>query len=145
MSIHYPVPKSWIAIGSLLFVILVIFFNRNLYSQGTITTHHLNQLIPELDFKNTDIKDVVRSIATAYQLNIMVDQNINQRITIHLVDVSVIEVLNYIVRENNLVLKNIGNIYRISHPPTPPVPPKKWNISFENGQISAFFNSIINR
>ena len=136
MSIRYPVPRSWITIGSLISVILVIFLNKNLQSQDIIRNNHLNQLIPELDFKNTDIKDVVRSIATAYQMNIMVDHNINQRITIHLVGVSVIEALNYIVQENNLILKNFGNIYRISYLPDPPVPPKKWNISYENGQIS---------
>jgi type IV pilus assembly protein PilQ len=53
-----------------------------------------------------------------------------------LVDVSVIEALNYIVQDNNLILKNLGNIYRISYLPDPPVPPKKWNISYESGQIS---------
>lgn len=101
----------------------------------------LNRKIDQLDYKNTDIRDVVRSIATKYQLNIFVENNLNLRITLHLIDVRVIDALEFIVNDNNLIMEQTGNIFKISQPPPPKEIPKKINISLKNDRITADFEN----
>ena len=52
-----------------------------------------NALAPKLslDFVNTDIKEVVRTISAAYDMAILVDQNISANITVHLDSVGLFE------------------------------------------------------
>jgi type IV pilus assembly protein PilQ len=95
------------------------------------------QLIEYLDFKNTDIKDVLRSLGTKYNLNIFVENDVDVRITIHLTNISVLDALNFIIRENGLLLNREGNIFKVSNPPLPePEPPPPLEITFENGLLS---------
>ena len=98
------------------------------------------QLITELDFKNIDLKDIIRIIATKYQVNVLVENEVNKKVTLHLVNVSVSDALQFIVQDNNLVLKQYGSIYKIMNPPEPEPPPpapKQWEISYEDGMLSA--------
>ena len=73
----------------------------------------LDRKISNLDFKNTDLKDLMRLIATKYNLNIFVDENINLKLTMHLSDVTVKEALKFILDNNNLEIKKYGSIYKI--------------------------------
>ena len=70
--------------------------------------------IQYLDFKNTDVKDILRGLAEKYKLNVFVDDDVNLRITIHLTQISVYEAIKFIVDENGLCLKQQGNIFKIS-------------------------------
>ncbi|MCI0616063.1 hypothetical protein L0244_24020, partial [bacterium] len=69
------------------------------------------QAIQVLDFKNTEIKDIVRGLATKYNLNIFVDDAIAQRITLRLANLSVHEALRFIAKEHGLNMTLEGNIY----------------------------------
>jgi type IV pilus assembly protein PilQ len=66
------------------------------------------------DFKDTDIRDVVRSISIAYGLNIVIDKDIAAKVTIHLTDVPVLDGLRTILGAHGLALLKEGDIYRIA-------------------------------
>jgi type IV pilus assembly protein PilQ len=65
------------------------------------------------DFKDTDIRDIVRSISIAYGLNIIIDKDIAAKVTIHLTYVPVLEGLRTILTAHGLSLIGEKDIYRI--------------------------------
>jgi type IV pilus assembly protein PilQ len=126
--------------SSKLFCILLLTLPVFLYSSDSLAVK-LNKKIDRLDFKNTDIRDVVRSIATKYDLNIFVDNKLNMKITLHLVDVNVKDALDFIVQDNGLIMAQTGSIFKISKPEAPPPPPKKIMVSLKNNRITADFEN----
>jgi type IV pilus assembly protein PilQ len=65
------------------------------------------------DFKDTDIRDIVRSISIAYGLNIIIDKDIATKVTIHLTDVPVLDGLRTILTAHGLELTGEKDIYRV--------------------------------
>jgi type IV pilus assembly protein PilQ len=66
-----------------------------------------------LDFKDADIKNVLRLIADVSGLNIITSDNVKGKVTIKVKDVPWDEVLNLILETNNLGKVQIGNILNI--------------------------------
>ncbi|MCI0616380.1 secretin and TonB N-terminal domain-containing protein [bacterium] len=104
---------------------------------------HTNLLPPEalqaiqvLDFKNTEIKDIVRGLATKYNLNVFVDDAISQRITLRLANLSVHEALRFIAKEHGLNMTLEGNIYKITLPEIPKPQPKPLAVAYEEGRLT---------
>ncbi len=126
-------------ITQLLFILLLVLPIHGF--SGDSLNVKLTKKIDRLDFKNTDIRDVVRSIATKYDLNIFVDNKLNMKITLHLVDVNVKDVLNFIVQDNGLKMEQTGSIFKISQPQLPKPPPKKINVVVKNNRITADFEN----
>ena len=71
-------------------------------------------VIKGLHFRNTDIRDVLRSLAKAYNLNMVIDNQLQAQVTLNLTEVNLFDALNYLVREYSLQMDQIGNIYKIS-------------------------------
>ncbi|MEE4312166.1 MAG: type II and III secretion system protein [candidate division KSB1 bacterium] len=95
------------------------------------------QAIENLDFKDSDIRDVVRSIAHKYKLNIFIADDVRNRITMHLSDISVYQALEFIVNENGLQIEQRGHIFKITNPPDPePIPPPPPDVAFTDGLLS---------
>ena len=59
------------------------------------------QVIPSLNFKNADIRDVLRAIALEYKTNIVVDNNVDSKISVALFKISVIDAIEIIAVDNN--------------------------------------------
>ncbi len=93
-------------------------------------------IIDLLDFKNTDLRDVVRSIAAKYNLNIIVEEGITKRVTLHLVRLPVHEALEFIAQQYELVLKKQGAIYYINKPVVQTPPPPPMDINYKNARLS---------
>jgi len=66
-----------------------------------------------IDFKNADVKDILRMLSEMGGLNIVVDNQITGNMTIKLKDVDIMDALNYIVEANNLTVKKDKNIIYI--------------------------------
>ncbi|RQW06172.1 MAG: hypothetical protein EH225_03735, partial [Calditrichaeota bacterium] len=97
------------------------------------------QKIVSMDFKNTDIKDIIRVLASQYGLNIFIEDNVSRRLTLHLENVTLGDALHYITEQNGLLMEKYGSIYKITDSPPPQPPPpelKKWNMFCKNGLIS---------
>lgn len=77
--------------------------------------------IKNLNFRNIDIQDLLRGLGLAYNLNLIVADNVNQRATIRLADIPVIEAVITICRQYGLQLKQTDDVFQVStyHPPKP--------------------------
>ena len=66
-----------------------------------------------IDVKDTDIRDVIRMISKGYNLNILLDQGISGKITLHLSNVPIMEGLRSIAESNGLEVVREGSVYKI--------------------------------
>lgn len=66
-----------------------------------------------IDVKDTDIKDVIRIISKGYDINILLDQDISGKVTLHLVDVPIMEGLRSIAASNGLEVIQDGAVFKI--------------------------------
>ena len=57
----------------------------------------LNQKVTSLEFRNTNIKDLLRLLAKQYQLNVVINSEVDSRVSVSLKDVSVQNVLNTVL------------------------------------------------
>ena len=89
-----------------------------------------------MDYRNTPIKDVIRAIATNYNLNIFVDDAIEFRITVRLTDITAHDALLFIVKEYGLRMSLEQSIYKIYIPQLPKPVPEPPSVSYENGLVS---------
>jgi type IV pilus assembly protein PilQ len=67
-----------------------------------------------LDFKDADIKNILRLIAEVSNLNIIVADEVTGKITMRLVDVPWDQALEIILQSKNLDKRQVGNVVRIA-------------------------------
>jgi type IV pilus assembly protein PilQ len=67
-----------------------------------------------LDFKDADIKNILRLIAEVSNLNIIVADEVTGKITMRLVDVPWDQALDVILQSKNLDQRQVGNVVRIA-------------------------------
>jgi type IV pilus assembly protein PilQ len=67
-----------------------------------------------LDFKDADIKNILRLIAEVSNLNIIAGDEVTGKITMRLVDVPWDQALEIILQSKNLGMSRIGNVVRIA-------------------------------
>ncbi len=67
-----------------------------------------------LDFKDADIKNILRLIAEVSQLNIITADDVSGKITMRLVDVPWDQALDVILQSRNLGKVQVGNVMRIA-------------------------------
>lgn len=70
----------------------------------------------DLDFKNADLKDVLRVLAAQEGANFLIDNEVSGTVTIHLTKVTFIDALNVIAQTNNLVYTKENNVFHITQP-----------------------------
>lgn len=92
-----------------------------------------------LNFKDTDLRDIFRVLSRQHGLNIFLDNSINRRATIALTNVEVYDALKFLAREHRLTLTYDGGIFTITPTPDPPVvppPPKVPKVSYDGVYFS---------
>ncbi|NWG03847.1 MAG: type IV pilus secretin PilQ [Syntrophaceae bacterium] len=67
-----------------------------------------------LDFKDADIKNILRLIAEVSNLNIIAGDDVTGKITMRLVDVPWDQALEIILQSKNLGMSQVGNVVRIA-------------------------------
>ncbi|MFC2139726.1 hypothetical protein ACFLR4_03605 [Bacteroidota bacterium] len=142
-----------------LFFALFIFLNSNAYSQIADSAQcppNSFKKVPALNFKDTDIRDILRGLALEYKTNIIVDNRINRRISIALFDLSLFDALKIIASDNNLNFRFDNNRFFITEPepavktayrePEPQIDYNKQNgridIKAENVDLKLFVNKL---
>ncbi len=101
--------------------------------------------IPVLDFKNTDIRDVLRGLGMQYNVNIFLEPDVAGNISLYLTDVSVRNAIDFIVKRNNFaysVENGIIKVYKYSAPPPPPPPKPAVVFHFQNNLLDIDIKSI---
>ena len=72
-----------------------------------------NRLI-DIDFKNADIKDLLRALADQEGVNLIIDTDVIGTVTIHLSKVTFNDALNIISKNNGLLITQENKVYHIS-------------------------------
>ena len=67
-----------------------------------------------LDFKDADIKNVFRLLAEISNLNIVVTDDVDRKVTVRLVDVPWDQAMDILLHTNGLGSEQVGNVVRIS-------------------------------
>lgn len=106
---------------------------------------HYSDIIPALNFKDTDIRDVLRSVAFEYQTNIVIDNSINSRISTALFNVSLFSAVRMIAADNGYDFSYDSERFYIKPkknilPPAPVEPEPE--ISYNMGKLSLKLNSV---
>jgi type II secretory pathway component HofQ len=79
--------------------------------------------IPVLDFKNTDIRDVLRALGMQYNVNIFLEPDVTGAVSLYLTNVSVKSAIDFIVKRSNYVYTIENGIVKVFKFVTPPPPP----------------------
>lgn len=91
-----------------------------------------------LDVKDSDIRDVIRMISRGYGLNIILDNDVVGKVTLHLTDVPIIEGLNTLAGSNGWELMKEGSVYRIRKP----VAEEKSSIQYTRGKLTVDVQNV---
>jgi type II secretory pathway component GspD/PulD (secretin) len=87
--------------------------------------------IPVLDFKNTDIRDILRGIGMQYNINIFLEPEVSGGLSLYLTDILVKRAIDFVVKRGNFaytVENGIVKVYKYKE--APPPPPKKPEAAF---------------
>lgn len=84
----------------------------------------------DLDFKNADIQDVFRSLASQERVSIYVDNDVSGKVTISLNNVTFLEALTILTKNNNLKFTKTDNVYYIT-----PLEDPVLNVQYDNGNL----------
>ena len=106
---------------------------------------HSEALITSLNFKDTDIRDVLRSIAYEYEANIVIDNQINQKISVSLFKVRVFDALKIIATDYGLDFKFDQTRFYYKKPveKEKPVPPEPEPIiEYKNGALTIDLQNV---
>lgn len=93
----------------LLILLLFISFSSSLIKAESMQ-------IDEINFKEADIKDVLRAVANIFDKNIIIDNSVNKKITISLDNVNFTEALKLITDSSGLSYRFDGNTVFIASP-----------------------------
>ncbi len=126
-----------------LLILLFFFLNIKGHCQeGSIMPPNYDQVIPAINFKDTDIRDVLRSIAYDDKTNIVIENDITSKISVALFNVSVFNAVKIIAEDNGFVFSYDSIRFyiknkKIQAPPVSPPPPEPQPvIIYERGRLS---------
>lgn len=114
-------------------------------SDGKLLPPEADKLIPALNFKNTDIRDVLRAIALEYKTNIAIDNDIDSKISVALFNVTVANAIKLIAEDNgyNYSYDKQRFFVRARKVIAPPLPPEpEPSLNYSNGKISIEANNV---
>ena len=75
-------------------------------------------VIPQIDFSNQPIQNVLRLLSAPYGVNLAVDPGLNATVTLRLTDVRLKDALRFIVEQNGLAFRVSNNIISVYKPKT---------------------------
>jgi type IV pilus assembly protein PilQ len=124
---------------------LFLFTRIVLYAQQDTLIYPPNSstIVRAVNFKDTDIKDVLRSIALEYKTNIIVDNNINTKISTALFNLDLYNTIKVIAEDNGFVFSYDANRFIINKKPEKALPkPEEPDITYDKDRITLKLNNI---
>ncbi len=128
--------SRWRRAGQLAFICLVLICHPLIGEEKTPPVAAFQQRLSSLNVRDADVRDVIRMLAKKYQVNLLIANDVDKRLTLNLSDISLEDALNYIVNDNQLSIKKYGEIYKIVNAPAPLPAPKIWDIEYHDGKLS---------
>lgn len=113
----------------ILFIVLILPKDKS-FGQTEELPPNSHSIIPAMNFKDSDIRDVLGSIAFEYETNIVIDNEVNARISVSLFKISVFDAIEIIALDNNYKFdyndqRFFVSIIKEEEPEKPEPPPKK--------------------
>lgn len=101
--------------------------------------------IPVLDFKNTDVRDILRGIGMQYNVNIFLEPDVSGQLSLYLVDIKVKNAIDFIIKRAGCIYTVDNGIVKVSKykapiPAPPPPPPQVLRI--RDGLVDVDFREI---
>jgi type IV pilus assembly protein PilQ len=81
---------------------------------GYCQTEPANNLIEYLEFREVDIKDILRQLSKQYNLNIVFSESVKGLVTVQLANVTVDQALDSVVTINGFAYTKKGNVYKVT-------------------------------
>jgi len=116
-------------IFSFLFLTVILFQNIILAQTADSSSYPPNsyEKIHAINFKNIDIKDLLRGLALEYKTNIVIENKINQNVSVALFDVNVYQAVEMIAKDNGLIFSFDKNRFYLKTPEEKGPAPKMEN------------------
>lgn len=128
--------------------------SSSFYKLKILLPPNSHEKIPALNFKDTDLRDILRTVAIEYQTNIIIENNANKRISISLFDIEVFDAVKIISQDNGFEFNYDSLRFYVRNfpvkqlpPPTEPYPivsykNKKLSVSADNVDIKNFIKGM---
>ena len=120
--------------------------NEETQIDTTLLSKNMYQKIDNLNVKDVELRDILRGIAYQYKVNLVVQNDLKQPVTLSLMDVSVLDCIVFLCNEYNLDIIQKGNIIKIlsrkSEQTPEPSTADKFIITIKNGNISLDIKQI---
>ncbi len=120
-KLHFKFPVQ------LLLVLLIANYTDN-FAQQDVLPPNSASVINAINIKDTDIRDIYRSIALEYETNIVVENDINKRVSVSLFNINVFDAIKIIAEDNGLEFKSDNQRFFISNKKTIPPHPQETGI-----------------
>ena len=106
-------------------VLIILSLAFSLFAQvdSTKTPANSTRVIKALNFKDTDIRDILRSIAFEYQTNILLDNKITAKISAALFNVEVFNAVKMIAEDNGFEFSYDKQRFYVKPQKEKPIPP----------------------
>ncbi|MBI2418558.1 MAG: type II secretion system protein GspD [Ignavibacteriales bacterium] len=129
-----------------LLFLLIVFASGLKAQQPTERPPNCDKVISSLNFKNTDIRDVLRSIAYEYETNIVIDNMVDAKITVALFNISVADAIRIIAEDNRFDFSFDKQRFFVKPPkekalPPPPAEPEPM-VNFTDNKLTIDLNGI---
>ena len=101
--------------------------------------------IPVLDFKNADVRDVLRGIGMQYGINIYVEPDALGQVSLYLTNVTVKHAIDFVVKRSGnayTVDNGIVKVYRPHAPPAPEPPKPLVVFNLKDGMLNIDFKKV---
>ena len=137
--------------------VVTLLFLGTAYSQGDEYPPNSSSLINAINIKDTDIRDIFRTIALEYETNIIVENDVNKRVSISLFNIKVFDAIKIVTEDNGFEFNFDNNRFFVSNKkiivPELPVPPppdepvveytrEKLSVDLTNVEIKDFVNKL---
>ncbi|MBE0539121.1 MAG: hypothetical protein IH620_05365 [Ignavibacterium sp.] len=139
-------------------IFILILSLGNIFAQSdSLLPPNSGSKVSAINIKDTDIRDIFRTIAFEYETNIIVGNDINKKVSVSLFNIKVFDAVKLIAEDNELEFKYDSQRFFISNkkiippvivPPPAPEEPKveysreKLSVDLDNAELKVFINKL---
>ena len=135
----------------------LIFCLSNSFAQTENLPPNSSATVNTINIKDIDIRDVFRTLALEYETNIIVENDVNKRVSISLFNIKLFDAIKLIAGDNGLEFKYDDNRFFVSNkkvevpaqpPPLSPIEPKveyireKLSVDLSGVEMKNFVNKL---
>ncbi|MDP2363128.1 MAG: hypothetical protein Q8M94_05095, partial [Ignavibacteria bacterium] len=128
--------------------ILLVFWISIVNAQTENLPPNSGATINTINIKDIDIRDIFRTIAFEYETNIIVENDVNKKVSVSLFNIKVFDAVKLVAEDNGLEFKYDNNRFFVSNKkvevfvPPPPPPPEEPKIEYAHEKLSVDLNNV---